>query len=570
MYKYSKQLLFISFLIISILGLLSLYTLYPNDESIYYFIFIAFIINIIFMWLYKSIDYSQKLQKSVEAKTQEYKALFENSPVPYVIVDKNLLILESNQMFEKYFSKDNKEEFTNLITFIDTNLKDEFIHHFDVNEYEKSPIITAMRTKEKKLNKFKVDIVKHVKEKEQYIVSLTDVEQEITLLHQVRQANNLLQQEYEKFNLAIQGSESGLFEWNLKKDQIYFSPRWYDIIGQKVKENHQTKEEWFALIHTDDLEFVQKAFKKYFKEPIALFNITFRVQHKNGSWIWINARAKVSEDIYSQAKRMIGFLTDVTELTEYKNQLEEKVNTQIEELREKNEQILQNAKMVSMGEMIGNIAHQWRQPLSTISIKASTIAFKNESNLLDLDELNQEMETIVETANYLSKTIDTFKNFLKEDKELIKMDLQDVVCRSIDIVKPNLDNNYIELRKNIPEELIQVQLTQGELEEVIINIVNNAKDALIENQIKNPLIQLTLKEDDSYAIITIEDNGGGIPNDIIPRIFEPYFTTKHKSQGTGLGLHIVYKIIKESLNGDITVHNSNNGAIFTIKLPTIL
>ena len=470
-------------------------------------------------------------------------------------------------MFKKYFLDTQEDGLINLISFVDKNLKDEFIHHFDVKEYEKSPIITAMITKENKLNKFKVDIVKDAKEKERYIISLTDVEQETNLLHQVRQANNLLKQEYEKFNLAIQGSESGLFEWDLKKDQIYFSPRWYDIIGFETNKEIQTKKEWFTFIHPNDIEFVENSFENYFKAPSSLFNITFRVVHKNGSSIWINARAKVSEDIYSQAQKMIGFLTDVTELTEYKNKLEEKVNQQIEELRHKDEQILQSAKMVSMGEMIGNIAHQWRQPLSAISIKASTIAFKNESNLLDLDELNKEMDTIVETANYLSRTIDTFRNFLKEDKELIKMNLQDVMYRSLNIAKPNLDNNYIELKQNITQDDILVQLTQGELEEVIVNIVNNAKDALVEKKIENPLITLSLSEKDMYAIITIEDNAGGIPDDIISRIFEPYFTTKHKSQGTGLGLHIAYKIIKESLNGNISVHNSSHGAVFNIELP---
>ena len=181
---------------------------------------------------------------------------------------------------------------------------------------------------------------------------------------------------------------------------------------------------------------------------------------------------------------------------------------------------------------------------------------------------------ITETQNGKIKEPSIYKfdrDFIKERKEFKKVILQERIKRTLNIEKASFNHNHITLIDNINYiDPIYVNLIVGELTQVLINILNNAKDTLIKNQIVNPWIKIDLEQNERNAIITIEDNAGGIPEDILPHIFEPYFTTKHQSQGTGLGLYMSYKIVVENLNGQLYVNNSQFGAKFFIVLETDL
>ncbi|MFA9374481.1 MAG: sensor histidine kinase, partial [Poseidonibacter sp.] len=232
--------------------------------------------------------------------------------------------------------------------------------------------------------------------------------------------------------------------------------------------------------------------------------------------------------------------------------------------------LFEQAKNAQMGEMIGNIAHQWRQPLSTISVLASGLKMQKEFNLLDDKILIESLDGILKSTNYLTETIDTFKDYIKEDRTLEKVVLQDRINKALDIVKSSLKNNHIKLISNINDiKPIETMLIIGELSQVIINILNNAKDIMVEKNIKDRWIEINIQEIDNKAILTIEDNGGGIPEKVLPKIFDPYFTTKHKSQGTGLGLHMSKEIIEKHLYGKLYAKNSENGAIFYIELSIV-
>jgi signal transduction histidine kinase len=254
-------------------------------------------------------------------------------------------------------------------------------------------------------------------------------------------------------------------------------------------------------------------------------------------------------------------------LKELNESLEEKVKEEVEKNRKSELRLLEQSKMVSMGEMIGNIAHQWRQPLSVITINTSAISIKRDMGELDDKYLDDALNSINRNVKYLSETIDTFRDFVKDNKELKEVVLQKTINTTINIIKDSLKNHHIELINKIDyKHDINITLTKGELEQVMLNIINNARDILVENKIDNPWIKIALTKEDKKVIITIEDNGGGVPQNILPKIFEPYFTTKHQSKGTGLGLHMSYKIITESLHGDLYVKNSQNGAKFFIEL----
>jgi PAS domain S-box-containing protein len=277
---------------------------------------------------------------------------------------------------------------------------------------------------------------------------------------------------------------------------------------------------------------------------------------------------KVSTDgIRIDTENYIVSFTDITELENLKNNLEIKVKEEVEKNRKKDLQLLETAKMASIGEMIANIAHQWRQPLSAISSLASSTQLQQTLGLLNSEDIEANMREIINKTEYLSKTIDTFRNFLKETKERKRVILQERIHIALDIVGISLRDNNIKLIHNIDTiKPISIELVVGELSQVIINIINNAKDILLERKVKDAVVELNLLIKEDKIIISIEDNGGGVPENIISKIFDPYFTTKHKSQGTGLGLHMSYRIVKESLNGLLYVKNTNNGAKFIIEI----
>ncbi len=255
-------------------------------------------------------------------------------------------------------------------------------------------------------------------------------------------------------------------------------------------------------------------------------------------------------------------------LKEINENLEQRIVIEVDKSQKREKQLFEATKMAQMGEMIGNIAHQWRQPLSVISTSASGMRVQKEYEILTDDKFYEACDMIVKTTTHLSKTIDTFRDFIKEKKEEKQIILQDRIDIAIDITKVTLRDAHITMINNINyDDPIEHIMTVGELSQVIINIINNAKDILIIKKIEEPIITVNLKKQNDIAIISITDNGGGIPLDVMPKIFEPYFTTKHKQQGTGLGLHMSYKIVTESLNGKLYAKNIGNNAVFYIEFP---
>ena len=239
-----------------------------------------------------------------------------------------------------------------------------------------------------------------------------------------------------------------------------------------------------------------------------------------------------------------------------------------EQLKQKDLDMLAQSKNAQMGEMIANIAHQWRQPLSVISTAATGILIKKEMGNLKIKDEMRLLESINKNAQYLSQTIDTFRNYIKEERKVATVIIQERIDVALEILSASLQNNSIKLINNIHNlDPVSVTIVVGELSQVIINLINNAKDILVERNIDDRWIKIDLSCDDKNVIISVEDNGGGVPLKIIDKIFDPYFTTKHKSFGTGLGLYMSKNIIQKHLNGKLYVKNSENGAVFYIELP---
>jgi len=260
----------------------------------------------------------------------------------------------------------------------------------------------------------------------------------------------------------------------------------------------------------------------------------------------------------------------------YTEELESKVKEQVDLIKTQELTLFQQSKMAAMGEMIGNIAHQWRQPLSTISVSASGMKFQKEEGVLSDSTFYNSCDTIVRHCQFLSQTIDVFRDFLKTDKSKNSFNLNQTILHIISIVSASLKQNNIEIIYTNTMINLDIFNYENELSQAFLNILNNAKDAIVEhNQIENKYILIDVETLEDMVRIDIKDNGGGIKEEIMTKIFDPYFTTKHQNQGTGLGLYMTYKIITDSLNGKISVQNSNFsyqekhyfGAKFVIEIP---
>ena len=248
----------------------------------------------------------------------------------------------------------------------------------------------------------------------------------------------------------------------------------------------------------------------------------------------------------------------------------------IEDLKRKENLMAEQTKLAAMGEMLGNIAHQWRQPLNIISMSSSNLKLKNDIGELCSSTLSESLSLILRTTNHLSDTIDTFNDFLKTDKEKSFFNINENIKNSISLVDSFFKNFNIDIILEL-EEGIFINSLANEFSQAFINILNNAKDAIVLNLKDNEygLIKIKTKKIDNFIEISILDNAKGIEKDILNKIFEPYFTTKHKYQGTGLGLYMTRKIINSSMGGEITVQNRKfvhnqkkyEGAEFKIKIP---
>lgn len=223
--------------------------------------------------------------------------------------------------------------------------------------------------------------------------------------------------------------------------------------------------------------------------------------------------------------------------------------------------------MAAMGEMIGAIAHNWRQPLNTLSLLCIGLINQFENFSLNKNYLNKWMQRINKQLTFMSDTIDDFKNFYKPKEDFKQINLKDTISKIISLIQYELKLNKIKVNIDISDSIFLVCL-ENQLHQAIINILLNAKDAILENNIKDGEIVICARRTTSSVILTIEDNGGGIKDiDILKRIFEPYFTTKQDSNGTGVGLYMSKIIIEQNLNGKIGVKNINKGLKFKIKIP---
>ncbi len=389
------------------------------------------------------------------------------------------------------------------------------------------------------------------------------------------------------------------------------NPNRLDLLGKSISTNEidsngkKYREEFLKDIRTKGESFTQYAYKKpsdlEVKQKISYFK-------HFPEWNWVIAVGVYLDDINKEIKKreiflkerlkkrvsngifvFLGFLIVAisfsalvsnkieeffknyklslqkksNDLIQLNNELEKRVQEELSKNREKEQILVQKSKLIALGEMISNIAHQWRQPLSELSTILMSINFKYSMDKLEKDFMQKKVKEADVLIEYMSNTIDDFRYFFMPRKNKEKFHLNDSVQRVMNITGSVLKNNNIVVEINIDKNIV-LETYLNEYEQVILNIISNAKDALIQSNIENPKINIYATEEEKSITLFIEDNAGGIKSSPISKIFEPYFTTKDDDHGTGIGLYMSKIIIEKNIKGKLKVSNINCGALFEI------
>ncbi|WP_455756337.1 sensor histidine kinase [Sulfurimonas sp.] len=301
-------------------------------------------------------------------------------------------------------------------------------------------------------------------------------------------------------------------------------------------------------------------------------NSLYEYSHmKNTKHIIQPSKTEEIQTIASVANQMLSNIAQyVTKLESFNIELEKRVAEEIQKQQNQEKMIVHQSRQAAMGEMLESIAHQWRQPLNIIGLASSSLETEYKLGLMSEDKFNEKMQIIAANINYMSDTIDDFRNFLNPQKEMSIFSPDKNIHEVLTIIDAELQNNNISYSLDINCNPFFYGV-ENEFKQVILILLNNSKDAtkmmIDKKRIEHGNINISINCKDDYGIIEVKDNGGGIENNILDDIFNPYFTTKGNSNGTGIGLYIAKNIIKNRMNGELGVKNIEFGCCFTIKLP---
>ena len=435
-----------------------------------------------------------------------------------------------------------------------TSLKDEYLRD-ELFKYGILDYIVKDKNLQYSLEEI-VKIIKHIQEKDKDRVLIIDDSRFVC-----KQVKRVLEPRNYIVDIAFTGNEGLQKLRETEYSLVVLDMELPDIHGTQLLQFIREDERFIklpilVLSGTADAETVRYILKNgasdYLRKPFIFEEFLLRVD------LWV--------DYYKQSKELDQKTQQLEELNKH---LEERVQEETQKNLEKDRLLFAQSRLAEMGEMMSAIAHQWKQPLNSLSALISRTYLRYQMNNNSIDK--ESMDYCFENANLqiqdMSETINNFMNFFKPDKEKEIFNLYDRVRKTVKLIKPMLNSNDIKLEIDI-DKSIYIEGYPNEFSQIILNMINNAKDIFLERKIKERKIKIYTSEEKNNIHIYVEDTAGGIPEDIKDRIFEPYFTTR-KNQGTGLGLYISKLIIENYMNGQLSVENTDKGARFEIKLPKV-
>jgi len=477
----------------------------------------------------KEINYEKALKDS----KKRYKKLFQANKIPVLLISPSSgKIIKANDAALKFYGYTKKEIKNMKISEINT-LSEEEINKEIENVKEEKKDCFNFKHKIKSGKVIDVEVyagpIKYKKEKIIYSV-IFDITRRKQAEKKLKQAHTI-----------YQNTKEGIFITDLEGMILSVNKAFEDITGYKEEDVVNKQKANILKSYTHTKAFYKGMWNTLREKGIWEGEIINKTKDSKifPQWLTINT-------VYDEEHKPVNYIAVFTDVTKLKEQ--EKL------LREKDQIMFQQSKMASMGEMLRNIAHQWRQPLSVITSSASGLKLKKEFGMLSDADFDEFAEGILKSATYLSETIEDFSNYFKNNKNKEIFAVSDVINKAVQLSDASLKNADIQIDTILDDDL-EIYGIKNELIQVLLNIINNSKDAFEHNDIPLKQILISTKKVFGNVEIYIKDNAGGISEKILDKVFEPYFTTKHQSQGTGIGLYMSQQIVEDRLKGSIDIRN---------------
>jgi len=386
-----------------------------------------------------------------------------------------------------------------------------------------------------------------------------------------KQAEKQLEELTQRLSYHIDNSPLAVIEWGPDMRLTRWSGAAERIFGWRADEVLGRRMEDFRWIYEDDKVQVAEVSSELLAGTDSRRFSANRNYRKDGSVVYCEWYNSSLLDDSENLRSILSLVLDVTDrirledaLQQYSEMLESRVTERTAELREKDRLLLQQSRLAAMGEMINNIAHQWRQPLNVLGMNIQRLSLFYDMGDFTKEFLDASTKGAMKLIQHMSQTIDDFRDFFKPDKEKIDFCINKALQQAINLIDDSFKHHQIHVATQSDGE-VWINAHPNEFSQALLNILQNARDALLERDIAGKLVTIATSVENGRTVITIADNAGGIPEDIIDKIFEPYFSTKGL-QGTGIGLYMSKIIIEKNMGGSLTVRNTGDGAEFRIEV----
>ncbi len=380
--------------------------------------------------------------------------------------------------------------------------------------------------------------------------------------------NKRMKKELLDVELLVEDGKIVIFKLINNEDlSVQYISNSIQTFGYTKKEFEKENMKFMDLIHEEDVDKVQVAINAAVKNDLQNFTFICRMINAANEIRWISSRVILIKNHSGQVSHFYGYLNDITKIKLSEEELKLKVEDELGKNREKDRILIQQNKLAAMGEMLGNIAHQWRQPLNNVSLILQFLRDNYKNIAVSEEQIDKFINKANKHIEYMSETIDDFRNFYKPSKTQNKFFVNESIDTLLYMVRNQYESENIKI--NFEYEKVEITNYENELKQALLNILNNAKDALLMKKEKEDfeaIINISLKKDKEKMKLEISNNGGNIGEEILYKIFEPYFTTKFETQGTGIGLYMTKSIIETNMKGKIEVENISDGVKFTITL----